>query len=80
MIGWASSQEITYVLTLLLEITLQNNPLEDRKQYTSKSAPFSLKPSEKDSKTRKYKNLEINKFLKVLICTFRCLICRNVAT
>jgi len=71
MIGWASSQEITYVLTHLLEITLQNNPLKDGKQCTGKSAPFPLKPSEKDDKTSKNKYLAINKFLKFLVCTFR---------
>jgi hypothetical protein len=57
MIGWSSSQEITYILIHLLEITLLNNPLENGKKYTGKSEPFSLKPSEKDSKTRKYQNL-----------------------
>jgi hypothetical protein len=61
MIGWASHQEITYIFIHLLEISLQNIPLEDGKQYTGKRAPFSLKPSEKDSKTSKYQNLEINK-------------------
>jgi hypothetical protein len=68
MIRCVSSQEIAYILVHLLEITLQNNPLEDGKQCTGKSAPFPLKPSEKEGKARKNQNLETN---KVLICTFR---------
>jgi len=71
MIGWASSQGITSILTHLLEITLQNNPLEDGKHCTGKSVSFPLKPSEKVEKTSENKNLEINKFPKVLVCTFR---------